>query len=152
EAFGVNLLSTGATNTIGTVTTQQFGNIGLGDQGKLTSQIGASPKGFTSQNTISDLLNIFVFRPDINLGATIRDLQSRNVLQILAEPNLLAASGEPAKFLAGGELPYPVLQGTAGAQTVTVQFKPFGVKLEFTGTLESDNIIRLKVSPEVSSL
>jgi len=152
QSFGINLLSTGATNTIGSVTTQQFGNVGLGDSGKLTSQIGASPHGFTSSNTITDLLNIFLFRPDLNLGATIKDLQQRNLLQILAEPNLLAASGEPAKFLAGGELPYPVLQGTAGAQTVTIQFKPFGVKLEFTGTVESDNVIRLKVLPEVSSL
>jgi len=54
---------------------------------------------------LSDLLNIFLFRPDLNLGVTIRDLQQRNILQILAEPNLLAASGEPARFLAGGELP-----------------------------------------------
>jgi pilus assembly protein CpaC len=79
-------------------------------------------------------------------------LQQRNVLQILAEPNLLAASGESAKFLAGGELPYPVLSGALGQQTVSVQFKPFGVKLEFTGTIEGDGTIRLKVFPEVSSL
>ena len=101
---------------------------------------------------LSDLLNVFLFRPDIDLGVTIKALQQRNVLQILAEPNLLAASGEPARFLAGGELPYPVLSGAIGVQTVTVQFKPFGVKLEFTGTIESDNTIRLKVAPEVSSL
>ena len=151
-AFGFNLLSTGAANTVGTTTTQQFGTLGLGDQGKLTGKIGARATGFTTTETISDLLNIFVFRPDLNLGATIRDLQQRNVLQILAEPNLLAASGEPASFLAGGELPYPVVSGVAGATTVTVMFKPFGVKLEFTGTIESDNTIRLKVFPEVSSL
>jgi pilus assembly protein CpaC len=83
----------------------------------------------------------------------IKDLQQRNVLQILAEPNLLAANGEPARFLAGGELPYPVVSGVAGANTVSVQFKPFGVKLEFTGVIEDDNsTIRLKVFPEVSSL
>jgi len=151
-AFGFNLLSTGAANTIGTTTTQQFGTLGLGEQGKLTSAIGARPKGFTTTETISDLLNIFIFRPDLNLGATIRDLQEQNVLQILAEPNLLAANGESAQFLAGGELPYPVVSGVAGATTITVQFKPFGVKLEFTGTIESDNTIRLKVFPEVSSL
>ena len=151
-AFGVNLLSTGAANTVGTTTTQQFGTLGLGDQGKLTGAIGAPTKGFTTTETISDLLNIFVFRPDLNLGAAIKDLQQRNVLQILAEPDLLAANGEPARFLAGGELPYPVVTGVAGAATVTVQFKPFGVKLEFTGNIESDNTIRLKVFPEVSSL
>src|SRR6266581_4633593 len=130
SAFGINLLSTGAANTIGTVPTQ----------------------GFITEETLSDLLNIFIFRPDIHLGATIRALQQQNVLQILAEPDLLAANGEPARFLAGGELPYPVLTGAAGQATVTVQFKPFGVKLEFTANIESDNTIRLKVFPEVSSL
>jgi len=98
------------------------------------------------------LMNIFLFRPDINLGATIRDLQQQNILEILAEPNLLAASGEPASFLAGGELPYPVVTGAAGQTTVSVQFKPFGIKLDFTGTIEDDDTIRLKVLPEVSSL
>ena len=103
-------------------------------------------------NDLLDLFNIFLFRPDIELGATIKDLEQRNILQILAEPNLLAANGEPARFLAGGELPYPVVSGVAGANTVSVQFKPFGVKLEFTGTIQEDNSIRLKVFPEVSSL
>jgi pilus assembly protein CpaC len=102
---------------------------------------------------LSDLLNIFLFRPDIDLGATLKDLQQRNVLEILAEPNLLAANGEPAKFLAGGELPYPVFSGNGtGSNTVTIQFKPFGVKLEFTGIIEDDDTVRLKVFPEVSSL
>jgi len=152
SAFGVNLLSTGAANTIGTITTQQFGTLGLGDQGKLTGTIGAPNRGATTTQTLSDLLNIFIFRPDLNLGATIRDLQQRNVLEILAEPDLLAANGETARFLAGGELPYPVISGIAGQSTVSVQFKPFGVKLEFTGYIESDNTVRLKVFPEVSSL
>jgi len=150
--FGINLLSTGAANTPGTITTGQFGNVGLGTSGSLTGTIGAPTQGFTTQETISSLLNIFFFRPDLNLGATISDLQQKNVLEILAEPNLLAANGEPARFLAGGELPYPVVSGAAGATTVSVQFKPFGVKLEFTATVEEDNTIRLKVFPEVSSL
>jgi len=100
----------------------------------------------------NDLLNIFLFRPDLNLGATIRDLQQKNVAQILAEPNLMVRSGESAKFLAGGEFPFPVVQGgTTSGVAVTIQFRPYGVKLEFTGTIEGD-IIRLKVSPEVSTL
>jgi len=145
-AFGINLFSTAGGDTLGSVSTQQFAapqlvNAESGGKGVKTSTIG-----------LSDLLNIFLFRPDIDLGVTIRDLQQRNVLQILAEPNLLAVSGEPAKFLAGGELPYPVLSGQLGQQSVTVQFKPFGVKLEFTGTIEGDGTIRLKVFPEVSSL
>ena len=145
-SFGINLFSTAGGSTLGSVSTQQFSSPQLvsaeaGGKGVTTSTIG-----------LSDLLNVFLFRPDIDLGVTIRDLQQRNVLQILAEPNLLAVSGEPAKFLAGGELPYPVLSGALGQQTLTVQFKPFGVKLEFTGTIESDSTIRLKVFPEVSSL
>jgi pilus assembly protein CpaC len=146
--FGINLFSTGATNTIGTISTQQFG------LQSLNSQQGGQSGGVTQFN-LSDLLNIFLFRPDINLGATIRALQQKNVLQILAEPNLMAISGQPAHFLAGGEFPYPVIQG-AGAGTgfgaVTIQFKPYGVKLEFIGTIQDDNTIRLKVLPEVSSL
>src|SRR5271157_2500387 len=145
--FGVNLFSTGATNTIGTISTQQFGAQSLTNQGTGTSGI--------SQFNLSDLLNIFLFRPDINLGATIKLLQQNQVLQILAEPNLMAISGQPAHFLAGGEFPYPVVQNTGGVGvggTVTIQFKPYGVKLEFVGTIEDNGTIRLKVAPEVSSL
>jgi len=90
------------------------------------------------------------------LGATIKAMQQKQVLQILAEPNLMAISGQPAHFLAGGEFPYPVIQGNGGGNgpgTVTIQFKPYGVRLEFVGTVDDDNeTIRLKVTPEVSSL
>lgn len=115
---------------------------------------GGSSSGTSSTFNVGSLLNIFLFRPDLNLGATIEDLESKNVLQILAEPDLLAVSGEPAHFLAGGEFPYPVVQGTqaGGAGAVTIQFRPYGIKLDFTGTIEPDNSIRLKVAPEVSSL
>jgi len=141
-AFGFNIFSAGAANTLGITQTQQFGPLTLQTQ--------------NNQNvfTFSDFLNVFLFRPDINLGAVIKDLQQRQVLQILAEPNLMAISGQPAHFLAGGEFPYPVVQGGAAGSvpTVTVQFKPFGVKLEFTGIIEENNTIRLKVAPEVSTL
>lgn len=146
NAFAINLFSTGATNTIGTISTQQFGLHSLSSQGTGTTGI--------AQFNISDLLNIFLFRPDINLGATIKDLQQKQVLQILAEPNLMALSGQPARFLAGGEFPYPVVQGGTGGTlpAITIQFRPYGVKLEFTGTVQDNGAIRLKVVPEVSSL
>jgi len=150
--FGINLLSTGAANTIATVSTQQFSAPQLVSSGSSGGSSGGGSSLGSSTIGLSDLLNIFIFRRDINLGATIRDLQQQNILEILAEPNLLAASGEPASFLAGGELPYPVVTGAAGQTTVTVQFKPFGIKLDFTGTIEDDDTIRLKVLPEVSSL
>jgi pilus assembly protein CpaC len=147
SAFGFNLFSTGATNTIGTLGTQQFGPLAL-------QQTGSTQTAGISQFSLSDLLNIFIFRPDINLGATVKLLQQKNILQILAEPNLMAYSGMPAHFLAGGEFPYPVVQGGAAGTVpiITIQFRPYGVKLEFTGTIGDDGVIRLKVAPEVSSL
>lgn len=152
SSYGFNLFSTGAANTLGAVGTQQFGPPQLVKNDNSGGGAGGGTGVTSSTIGLSDLLNIFIFRPDLNLGATIKDLQQRNLLQILAEPNLLAANGESARFLAGGELPYPVVSGVAGANTVSVQFKPFGVKLEFTGTIQEDNTIRLKVFPEVSSL
>jgi len=165
--FGINLFSTGAANTFGAIGTQQFGGFTGSNVGSVPSStgrptisgsnvasgsIGATLAGQPGAFGANDLLNLFLFRSDINLGAIIRDLQERNVLQILAEPNLLAANGEKAEFLAGGELPYPVVSGVAGQATISVQFKPFGVKLEFVGNIESGNTVRLKVFPEVSSL
>jgi pilus assembly protein CpaC len=154
ESYGFNLLSTGAANTIGSTTTGLFGTIGIGDKGLLTGTIGAGNQGTSSTFSVNNLLNIFLFRPDLNLGATIADLQQKDILQILAEPNLLAVSGSPAKFLAGGEVPYPVVTGGGAGNlgTVTIQFKPYGVKLEFTGEVGSDGVIKLTVAPEVSSL
>jgi pilus assembly protein CpaC len=100
-------------------------------------------------------MNIFLYRPDINLALTIKALQSDNLLQILAEPNLLTESGKEASFLAGGEFPYPVPQGLGGAggyASITIQFKEYGVRLNFTPTVTADGQIHLKVKPEVSSL
>ena len=150
QQFGVNILSTGAANTPGTVTTQQFGPPSI--TGQLTGAIGAPTQGFTSSLQLNNLLNIFLFRPDLNLGATIQDLENKSILQILAEPNLLALSGQKASFLAGGEFPVPVVQGGQNVGAVTIQFRPFGVRLDFTSYVGKDNIIRLHIAPEVSTL
>jgi pilus assembly protein CpaC len=151
--FGINILSTGAANTPGVISTGQFGSVTLGQsgQGTLTGTIGAQNTGTQTKFGINDLLNVFLFRPDLNLGITMRDLQQKNVLQILAEPNLMARDGEPAKFLAGGEFPYPVVQGGV-TNTITIQFRPYGVKLDFVGNILDNKVVRLKVSPEVSAL
>lgn len=114
--------------------------------------------GNVTNNTVSfsDLLNLFAFRPDLNIGATIKALQERNLLQILAEPNLICLEGKDASFLAGGSFPFPTITttptGGATAPVITVQFKPFGVKLDFTPTITPQGSIDLKVAPEVSSL
>jgi len=148
---GVNLFSTGAGNTLGTTTTGQFG--GFGTQ-HITDVAGPGTHSgpFTSEQTINNVLNIFLFRPDIHFGAVIEALQQKSVLQILAEPNLMAINGQKATFLAGGEFPFPIVQPGNGFTAVTIQFKPFGVRLEFTGNIASDGTIRLHVAPEVSTL
>ena len=74
------------------------------------------------------------------------------MLQILAEPNVLATDGKQASFLAGGEFPYPVAQGSALPGTVTIQFREYGVRLNFIPTITPRGTIRLQVAPEVSAL
>jgi pilus assembly protein CpaC len=148
QQLGFNFFSTGAANTIGSVSTQQFG------PPSLQSIPGSSGSTGTVSTTlqISDILNIFAFRPDLNLGATIKDLESKSVLQILAEPNLLSLNGQKASFLAGGEFPVPVVQGGQNLGVVTIQFRPFGVQLDFTAYIGKNNVMRLHVRPEVSTL
>jgi pilus assembly protein CpaC len=97
----------------------------------------------------TDFLNLFFFSRTLGIGGVLRALESTGYFQTLAEPNLIAYNGQEASFLAGGEFPIPVVQGVTG--TVTVIFKEFGVKLNFTPRIAGDTI-RLKVRPEVSSL
>ena len=145
--LGINVFSTGSGNTIGSVTTGQFGSItGLGN---VNSANGTT----TTTSATTSLLNLFVFRPDIRLGAVLQDLQAKNLLQILAEPNLIAVNGKEASFLAGGEFPFPVVQPSAGGlSAVTIQFREFGVRLKFTPLIEPNGNIHLRVTPEVSTL
>ncbi len=144
--IGFNLFSTND-KLIGAVGTEQFASPRF-------SQL--QPTGTGQTVNFSDLLNLFAFRPDLNIGATIKALEERNLLQILAEPNLLCLDGKEATFLAGGTFPYPTITttptGGATAPVITVQFKPFGVKLDFQPTVTPQGSIDLKVQPEVSSL
>jgi pilus assembly protein CpaC len=101
----------------------------------------------------SDFLNLFVFNSKEGLGAVVRALETKGLFQSLAEPNLIATNGKEASFLAGGEYPYPVVQpGGSGAASVTIMFKEFGVRLNFTPTVLGGDLINLKVRPEVSAL
>jgi pilus assembly protein CpaC len=122
--------------------------------GRTSTQQFPAPD-FDSDNgglVFSDFLNLFVFDMKNGLGGVIKALQNKGLFQSLAEPNLIAENGKEASFLAGGEYPYPVVQGTGGGTSVSIQFKEFGVKLNFTPTLVGDSLIHLKVRPEVSSL
>ncbi|MFP5355896.1 MAG: type II and III secretion system protein family protein, partial [Gemmatimonadota bacterium] len=83
--------------------------------------------------------------------------ESKGNARLLAEPNILAGNKDTASFLAGGELPIPVVQGTAagaggGNTPVTVQYREFGIRLKFQGEILSDSLIKLSLTPEVSSL
>lgn len=139
DQLGVNFFSTGLGNTVGGVTTGQFSPPGLTGTGGSVS--------------LTDALNVFLFRPDLNLGMTLRNLQSRRLLEILAEPNVLTMNGRPAQFLAGGEFPFPTLQGGGGGLgAVTIQFREFGVRINATPVVTPRGTIRMSVIPEVSSL
>lgn len=139
--LGINLFSANQKG-IANSTTSQFGQ---------NPALSGKPGG--SSLSFSDLLNVFYFRPDLNLGAYIQALEAKALLQILAEPNLLTLSGKPASFLAGGEFPFPTIQGGAsGVGQITVQFKEFGIRLSFVPTVTPRGTIHLMVTPEVSSL
>jgi len=146
--LGSNFFSTGAGNTIGSATTGQYG--GFGPQTVTQTQGQSGP--FSTSQTVSNVLNLFLFRPDIHFGAVIEALQNKNLLQILAEPNLIAVNGKKASFLAGGQFPFPIVQPGAGFTAVTISFKEFGVKLEFTPVIMPNGNIHLVVAPEVSTL
>ncbi len=164
--LGVNLFSTGAANTFGATSTQQFspftgskvGSVGsnvnlngaVTGNNTATGQIGASNASQPGSFGTNNLLNIFLFRSDLNLGAIIQALQQKNIMQTLAEPTLIAVNGKEASFLAGGEFPYPVSQGISGA--VTIQWKEYGVRLKFVPLIMPDGNIHLQVAPEVSAL
>lgn len=157
--LGVNFISTGAGNTIGTVTTGQYGGFGTQTLSKAPASTSTStgPTGTTTttvsqSQTINNVLNLFLFRPDINFGAVIQALETKDLLQILAEPNLIAVNGKRASFLAGGQFPFPIVQPGQGFTAVTISFKDFGVKLDFTPVIMPNGNIHLTVAPEVSTL
>lgn len=147
--YGLSLFSTGALNMPGTISTQQFGAPRPTD---VRGAIGAAVTGTATDFTLNDALNVFAFRPGLNLGLLLKALQTRNLLQILAEPNLITSNGREASFLAGGEFAFPVVQGGANAGAVTIQFREFGVRVGFLPQLTEHHSIRMHVRPEVSSL
>lgn len=108
--------------------------------------------GGIANMTFSDMVNLALFQRSSGAGAFIRALQSRNAIRTLAEPNIIALNGQKASFLAGGEFPYPVVQGTGGTIAITIQFREFGVRLNFMPTILEGDRIRLELEPEVSAL
>ena len=142
---------TGYKDWIARSSTQQFAAPNYTDMSR-TADLNDNLTSAEGKYTISDYLNIFVFNNKYNIGAVVRALQEKGLFQSLAEPNLIATNGHEASFLAGGEFPYPVVQGGGNNASVTIMFKEFGVRLNFTPTVLGGDLINLKVRPEVSSL
>ena len=149
QEFGAALMSTGALNTPAAITTQQFGagNI-TGIQGSIPAQLQGTSTNFNFQ----DALNIFAFRPDLNIGAIIRALNSKALVQILAEPNVVTTDGKEASFLVGGEFPVPVVQGGSTAGAITIQFREFGIRFDFLPHFTERGTVKMHITPEVSAL
>jgi pilus assembly protein CpaC len=133
--LGASWFSNGYKDVVGSVTTGQFPTPFF-DDGKVV---------------FSDYLNLFVFDLKEQLGAVIKALQSQGLFQSLAEPNLVAQDGKEASFLAGGEFPIPVAQASGAGVAISIQYKEFGIRLNFTPKIVGDRI-QMHVRPEVSSL
>jgi pilus assembly protein CpaC len=131
---GINLFATRSGFTARS-TTQQFAAPDFDDD--------------ASGLVFSDFLNIFFFQREEGIGGVLKALEQRGWFESLAEPNLIAYNGKEASFLAGGEIPVPVVSGNTG--NVSVEWREFGVRLTFTPTIAGD-VIRLHVRPEVSAL
>src|SRR5205807_5569570 len=99
--------------------------------------------------SLSDALNVFLFRRDLNLAATIKALESKRLLETLAEPNVLAINGKAASFITGGEFPFPLVN-QYGA--VSISFREFGIRINFLPVITPRGTIQMQVGPEVSAL
>jgi pilus assembly protein CpaC len=130
-------------------------SIGLNDSGT-----GFNNSGFSVGHTISDVATGTVDGNSgaqiarsltlggLNVGVLLEALETKGLVRTLAEPNLVAVSGQQAKFLAGGEYPVPITDGT----NVSVEYKPFGVELAFTPVVVDEDLISLSLSASVSSI
>ncbi|MEO8368690.1 MAG: pilus assembly protein N-terminal domain-containing protein [Candidatus Solibacter sp.] len=130
-------LASGAGNQSTAISTGQFPGPGVNTAGTVS---------------LSDALNILFFRRDINLAATIKALETKRMLETLAEPNLLAINGKQASFVAGGEFPFPMVQPGAAGNSISVQFREFGIRILFLPKITPRGTIQLQVAPEVSAL
>jgi pilus assembly protein CpaC len=143
----------GIKNTLGRIATPQVPGPTYSELAwtKESADFGAPVTSAEGKINFGDFLNLFFFSQKYDVGVLIRAMQQRGLFQSLAEPNLVAESGKEASFLAGGEFPVPVVQGQGTNLGISVMFKEFGVRLNFTPTINGDRV-HLKVKPEVSTL
>jgi pilus assembly protein CpaC len=121
----------------------------LNDSGDWIGSSNTNPQNGSFSDGIID---VGLFNGNASVEALILALQSKGDLRSLAEPNLITLPNKEASFLAGGEFPYPAVQGGGGNNAVSIVFKEFGIRLKFTPVITKNGSIRLKVAPEVSAL
>lgn len=153
----INLLSVGGSQQVMLEVTFAEVNRQVGESLNFdVSGVGPGGDGFSFGDGVGGgygILRSFFGIGDVDLSAFVDVLERKGLARTLAEPTLIALSGEPASFLAGGEFPVPVLQGGGdAADGITVEFKPFGISLGFTPTVLGGKVINLVVEPEVSSI
>lgn len=126
-------------------------SIGVEDGSIVTESL---PFTFTEDVSVSSGATMFFGFPRAELEFFLRALAENQYLRLLAEPNLVTRSGEEASFLAGGEFPVPVVQsvGSGGGTSISIEYKEFGVRLNFRPVVLGEGTIRLRVRPEVSEL
>ena len=122
--------------------------IGFGNSFDANDVVGVTDGG-TISGIAEKTIALFTNVGNENVDITLRALEQKGVIRTLAEPNLVALSGDTASFLAGGEYPIPVANEN---NQISVEFKKFGVSLDFTPTVLGDGLVNLRVRPEVSSL
>ena len=109
--------------------------------------------GLLGADAATGVLNLTGGSGNTSIDNQLLAMEAKGMVRTLARPNLVALSGEKASFLAGGEFPYPVPQGSNGSGlTFTLEFRKYGVKLDFKPTVQDNGLIRLEVEPEVSKL
>jgi pilus assembly protein CpaC len=152
KQLGINLFNLGAGNTVGGISTGQYAPPAIAGSASSSGTESFGSTGATA--AFSNELNLLAFYPGLGIGASIEALETKGLVETLAQPNVMAMNGREASFLAGGEFPYPVVQGTSagGAGAVTIEFKEYGIRLNFIPTITPRETIRLQVAPEVSQL
>jgi len=155
--FGIDFLGAGTTLNGAGTDDDQSGVVGSYGGQVATPSIPLSIFGTGMEGVSTAVEGVSMalryIRGDEELQVMIKALMANGVLKLLAEPNVVAASGQNASFLAGGEIPVPIASaGSTGGSTITIEWKEFGVKVNFLPTIVDSAVINLKVAPEVSSL
>jgi pilus assembly protein CpaC len=120
--------------------------------GSFAGNVGDPPSYIDNPMPLGSIVDFFIKIPKYDIESIFKALQEKDLVTLLASPNISARDGSEASFLAGGEIPIPIVSGSAGMQQVSISYKEYGVRLKFTPTVLSMDMVNLKLESEVSSL